>query len=72
MSVAGISTGVVAVSSAVDTFVGALTLVKEVKSDPRGFLLFCIVVLGDFNYAGFKWAYITLGAIDVVLGVGVL
>ena len=41
----GISTGVVAVSSLVDTLVGALTLVKEVKSDPRGFLPFCIVVL---------------------------
>ena len=40
-----ISTGVVAVSSLVDTLVGALTLVKEVKSDPRGFLPFCIVVL---------------------------
>ena len=27
-------------------------------------LLFCIIVLGDFQYAGYKWAYIALGALD--------
>ena len=31
-------------------------------------LLFCIVVLGDFQYDGWKWAYIILGAWDLVLG----
>ena len=31
-------------------------------------LLFCIIVLGDFQYAGYKWAYIALGALDLVLG----
>ena len=30
--------------------------------------LFCIVTVGDFNYAGYKWAYIIMGATDVVLG----
>ena len=26
------------------------------------------IVLGDFQYAGYKWAYIALGALDLVLG----
>ena len=31
-------------------------------------LLFCIIVLGDFQYAGYKWAYVALGATDLGLG----